>query len=219
MRNGRAWQLPWTAGPSALERIFQQLTPEQRTQFATEDEELKKEEHDARLEGVQIIPHSDIKDDSTNDDYIHAPPMPSMSPRAHDVEAGGSGSARSMIEAPEAQPTPASQSELSQQTTTVHLLAESLMATQARARAARVACRRDISVCYGAIASPGREVSVPNAVPLPGDMNSASTVPFACRSTSWDAYSSSSTAFLSCTGSVRTTSAYSVQSDAPHGSV
>lgn len=60
-----------------------------------------------------------------------------MSPRAHDSEAGGSGSARPESEAP---PAPlidlhvaSVQSELAQLTSTVRLLAESLIATQARA--------------------------------------------------------------------------------------
>lgn len=74
-----------------LTGILQQLTPKQRTHFTIEDENLRKVEHEAGLEGIQTIPTSYSEDDSTDMDYVPAPPMPSMSPRAHDAKAGGSG--------------------------------------------------------------------------------------------------------------------------------
>nr|CAB3489495.1 unnamed protein product [Digitaria exilis] len=96
-----AFRAPFTALSELAAQ--QQFTPEQRTEFAAQDKELRKAKHDAGLE-----------------------------------EAGGSGSAPPESEGPSAapaEPTPASttSSELSQLTATVRLLAESLIATNARA--------------------------------------------------------------------------------------
>lgn len=92
-----------------LTGILQSLTPEQRTEFAKEDESLRKAKHDAELAGIQDIPSSSSDKDSSYEDYIPIALVPEMPLMTHDAEAGGSGSAPpSATEAPTAQAPPGS---------------------------------------------------------------------------------------------------------------
>lgn len=141
-----------------LAGILQQLTPDQRAKCQEEDEARKKAEQDVGLEQVHTIPDSDSENDSTDDDYVPMPSVPPMSPRAHDPEAGRSGTTRTDAEvvgsglalsAPQVASLLASMhSELAQLTSTVHILTKSLIATQVHGAAVETYSYVSVSLNY-----------------------------------------------------------------------